>query len=170
MKKLSHVSMVLGVALALLGLNGCTVTVTTDESPERSHSSEGYVHESTVEWLTSPEFAEMNLPFSQAVQAGNLLFLSGEIGIVPGSGKLISGGIGPETSQTLENIRMTLEKFGSSMNRVVKCTVFLASMGEWGAMNDVYKEFFENPPARSALGANGLALNARVEIECIAAL
>ena len=170
MKNLRNVFLILATTLALAGLNGCTVTVTTDDSPESSHSSEGYVHESTVEWLTSPEFAEMNLPFSEAVLAGNLLFLSGQIGIVPGSGKLISGGIGPETSQTLENIRRILEKFGSSMNRVVKCTVFLADMGEWGAMNDVYREFFENPPARSALGANGLALNARVEIECIAAL
>jgi len=149
---------------------GCTVTVTTDESPDKSsHSVEGYVNQTEVEWLSSPEYKQMNLPFSEAVRVGNLLFLSGDIGIVPGSGKLAPGGIGPETSQTLENIRMKLEKYGSSMDRVVKCTVFLADMGEWAAMNEVYREFFPNPPARSALGASGLAMNARVEIECIAA-
>lgn len=157
------------VGLAAIAAVGCTVTVTTDDSPEHASSSEGYVHESAVEWLSSPEYKDMNLPFSEAVRVGDLIFLSGQIGMVPGSGKLAPGGIGPETSQTLENIRMVLDKYGSSMDRVVKCTVFLADMGEWGAMNEVYREFFENPPARSALGANGLALNARVEIECIAA-
>lgn len=156
---------------AVFLFGGCTVTVTTDESPEKSaHSTEGYVDKAEVEWLSSPEYKQMNLPFSEAVRVGNLLFLSGDIGMVPGSGKLAPGGIGPETSQTLENIRMKLEKYGSSMDRVVKCTVFLADMGEWGAMNEVYREFFKNPPARSALGANGLALDARVEIECIAAI
>lgn len=159
------------VMLTALITSACTVTVTTDETPERgTRSSEGYVEDITVEWLTSPEYEQMNLPFSEAVRVGNLLFLSGDIGMVPGSGKLAPGGIGPETSQTLENIRVKLEKYGSSMQRVVKCTVFLADMGEWAAMNEVYREFFENPPARSALGVNGLALNARVEIECIAAI
>lgn len=155
--------------LSALPLAACSVTVTTDESPEpKSQSREGYVDELAVEWLTSPEYAEMNLPFSEAVRVGELLFLSGEIGLVPGSGKLAPGGIAAETSQTLENIRMKLEKYGSSMERVVKCTVFLADMDEWAAMNAVYREFFSNPPARSALGASGLALDARVEIECIA--
>ncbi len=156
--------------LALAGLlaSACTITV-TDEAPEGKRISEGYVHTDRVEWLSSPEYREMELPFSEAVRVGNLLFLSGQLGIVPGTGKLAPGGIAPETSQTLENIRMTLEKFGSSMDRVVKCTVFLADMDEWGEMNAVYREFFENPPARSALGASGLALDARVEIECIAA-
>lgn len=158
------------LVLSLFAISGCTVTVHSDESPERSRSTEGYVHKSTVEWLSSPEYKAMDLPFSEAVRVGDLLFLSGQIGMVPGSGQLAPGGIGPETSQTLENVRMVAEKYGSSMDRVVKCTVFLADMGEWGAMNDVYKEFFENPPARSALGVNGLALNARVEIECIAAI
>lgn len=155
-------------ALAGIMMAGCTITV-TDEAPERKRVSEGYVHHGSVEWLSSPEYAEMDLPFSEAVRVGDLLFLSGQLGIVPGTGKLAPGGIAPETTQTLENIRMTLEKFGSSMDRVVKCTVFLADMGEWGAMNAVYRDFFANPPARSALGANGLALGARVEIECIAA-
>ena len=81
---------------------------------------------------------------------------------------LVEGGIQGEARQTLDNISRTLETFGSSMDKVVKCTVFLADMGEWGAMNEVYRTYFENPPARSALGAGGLALDARVEIECIA--
>jgi len=77
----------------------------------------------------------------------------------------------PETRQTMENIRATLEAHGSSLDRVVKCTVFLADMSEWSAMNEVYVTFFPtSKPARSALGASGLALNARVEIECIAAI
>jgi reactive intermediate/imine deaminase len=112
----------------------------------------------------------MNLPFSAAVRVGDLLFLSGAIGIDPATGQLPPGGIQPETRQTLENIRANVERFGSSMDRVVKCTVFLADMGEWGAMNEVYRSYFPNPPARSALGASGLALDARVEIECIAVL
>ncbi len=70
----------------------------------------------------------------------------------------------------LDNIKAVLEQFGSSMDKVVKCTVFLADIGEWGAMNEVYRTYFKNPPARSALGASGLALGARVEIECIATM
>ena len=112
-----------------------------------------------------------SLPFSSAVRVGNLLFLSGSIGVLPGGDlQLVEGGIEGETHQTMENIKRTLEAFGASMDRVVKCTVFLADMGEWGAMNEVYRTYFETPPARSALGASGLALDARVEIECIAAL
>ena len=70
----------------------------------------------------------------------------------------------------MENIKAVVERFGSSMNKVVKCTVFMADMSEWPAMNDVYVTYFSKLPARSALGASGLALNARVEIECIAAI
>lgn len=159
----------LGVAGAAMLVSACTITVTDEAREPESRSSEGYVYKSEVEWLSSPEYKARKLPFSEAVRVGNLLFLSGQLGIVPGTGKLAPGGIGPETMQTLENIRMTLEKYGSTMDRVVKCTVFLADMAEWPAMNAVYKDFFVNPPARSALGANGLALDARVEIECIAA-
>jgi reactive intermediate/imine deaminase len=110
----------------------------------------------------------MNLPFSSAVRVGDTLYLSGALGLVPGTRDLATGGIQGETRQTLENISQTLQNFGSSMDRVVKCTVFLADMAEWGAMNEVYKTFFPNPPARSAVGASGIALDARVEIECIA--
>ena len=107
------------------------------------------------------------LPFSEAVRVGDLLILSGKIG-TESSGKLIAGGIRAETKQTMENIRRALEAYGSSLDQVVKCTVMLADMKEWGEMNDVYRTYFksERLPARSALGANGLALGARVEIEC----
>jgi 2-iminobutanoate/2-iminopropanoate deaminase len=108
-------------------------------------------------------------PFSPAVRAGDLLFLSSEIGRPPGASKLVPGGIGPETEQVLRNIEATLKANGASLKDVVKCTVFLADMAEWPAMNAVYVRFFSKPyPARSALGASGLAMGARVEIECIA--
>lgn len=148
MKKLS-------ILLALFCMYGCEVHVNDDTE---------------VEYLQSPGTEDMNLPFSSAVRVGDLLFLSGSIGNVPGTLDLAEGGIQGETRQTLENIKNTLETFGSSMDKVVKCTVFLADMAEWGAMNEVYRTYFENPPARSALGASGLALGARVEIECIAVL
>ena len=124
--------------------------------------------EPDVEWLQMPGSENSNLPFSSAVRVNELLFVSGAIGVVPGTMSLAEGGIQGETRQTLDNIKATLETFDSSMDRVVKCTVFLADMAEWGAMNEVYRTYFPNPPARSALGASGLALDARVEIECIA--
>lgn len=139
--------------LPLLVLAACEVSV--EPSPE-------------VEYLKAPGTEDLDLPFSSAVRVGDLLFLSGALGLVPGTMTLADGGIQGETRQTLENIRARLENFGSSMDKVVKCTVFLADMSEWSAMNEVYRTFFVNPPARSALGASGLALDARVEIECIA--
>lgn len=109
------------------------------------------------------------LPFSDAVRVGHMLYLSGKIGNVPPTLKLAEGGIGGETRQALENIKASLEKYGSSLAEVVKCTVFLADIDEWAAMNEVYVTFFPtNPPARSALGVSGLALGARTEIECMA--
>ncbi len=141
-------------ALAMCVL-GCEVTV--DDSAQ-------------IEYLNKPGTEDLGLPFSAAVRVDKLLFLSGNLGNIPGTMNLAEGGIQGETRQTLENIKATLEMFGSSMDKVVKCTVFLADISEWGAMNEVYKTFFENPPARSALGVNGLALGARTEIECIAVI
>jgi len=109
-----------------------------------------------------------NRPFSEAVRVGNMLYLSGQIGL-DSSGNLAPGGIAAETRQTMENIKATLERHGSSLDQVVKVLVMLADMGEWGEMNKVYVPFFPNHlPARSAFGANGLAMGARLEIECIA--
>jgi 2-iminobutanoate/2-iminopropanoate deaminase len=118
-------------------------------------------------------FGAPTRPFSPAVRVGNLIYLAGQIGTdASASGAVVAGGIAAETKQTLENIKQTLAAVGSSMDRVVKCTVFMADMKEWDAMNAVYRTYFTAPdfPARSALGANGLALNAKVEIECIAAV
>jgi len=121
-----------------------------------------------VQYLNMPGTEDLGLPFSSAVRVDNTLYLSGNLGNLPGTNELIAGGIGPETRQTMENIKTVLEEFGSSMDQVVKCTVFLADINEWAAMNEVYRTFFSKPPARSALGTSGLALGARVEIECIA--
>ena len=108
-------------------------------------------------------------PFSEAVRVGGLLFLSGMIG-TDSTGQLVPGGITAETRQTLENVRDALARNGLGMDRVVKCTVFLADIGEWPAMNAVYRTYFPvNKPARSALGNATLVRNARVELECIAA-
>ena len=112
-------------------------------------------------------------PFSPAVRVGKLLFLAGQMGTSPSAaGGVVPGGISAETKQVMENIKDVLAKVGSSMDRVVKCTVFLADMKEWDAMNEVYKTYFQagRYPARSAFGASGLALNGRVEIECIATM
>jgi 2-iminobutanoate/2-iminopropanoate deaminase len=119
-----------------------------------------------------PEFFPMpgsrSLPFSEAVQVGDMLYLSGQLG-TDSTGRLVPGGIGPETRQALKNIADVLERHGSSLDQVVKCTVMLADIGEWGAMNEVYVTFFRSHrPARSAFGTNGLALDARIELECMA--
>lgn len=125
-----------------------------------------------VEHYRPYAFAEQGLPFAEAVRAGDLLFVSGAIGIDPETGELAEGGIGPETRLAMEEIRRVVENHGGAMDRVVKCTVFLADIREWAAMNQVYVTFFkpEKLPARSALGTSGLSMGARVEIECIAAL
>ena len=112
----------------------------------------------------------LKLPFSEAVRVGSMLYLSGAIGI-DDAGALVPGGIEAETRQALENIRSVLERHGSSMDRVIKCTVMLADMQEWAAMNRIYVgHFSSNLPARSAFGASGLALGGRVEIECLATI
>ncbi|WP_417450749.1 RidA family protein [Kordiimonas sp.] len=117
----------------------------------------------------SAEDEQAKLPFSKAVRVGDMLYLSGELGAKPGTMALVPGGIGAETRQTMDNIKATLEANGSDMDHVVKCLVMMADIKEWAAMNEVYRTYFENRfPARSAMGANGLALGARVEIECLA--
>ena len=120
--------------------------------------------------VAAPEFiaAGPNAPFSQAVRVGRTIYLSGMLGMTA-DGQLVTGGIQAETRQTLENITAALQPLGATMDDVVKCTVFLADMAEWPAMNEVYVTYFpKNKPARSAVAVSGLARNARVEIECIA--
>ena len=125
--------------------------------------------------VADPEFfdegpmAGKGYPFSESVRVGNILFISGQVG-VDGNNELVEGGIAGETRQIMSNIGGALERRGLGFSDVVKCTVFLADVAEWGEFNTVYTSYFEPPyPARSALGANGLALGARLEVECLAA-
>ena len=107
-------------------------------------------------------------PYSESARVGDLLFLAGQIG-EDKDGNLVPGGIKAEAEQMMLNIKAALARRGLAIEHVVKCTVFLADIAEWGAFNEVYKKHFSHPyPARSALGASGLAANARVEMECIA--
>ena len=109
------------------------------------------------------------LPFSSAVRVGDVIYLSGQIGTLPGTRELAPGGVAAETRQTLENIKTVLAHAGSALDRVVKCTVFLTDIADYQAVNAVYQEYFPvDPPARSAMAGSGLALGAQVEIECIA--
>lgn len=113
--------------------------------------------------------ASVGLPFSSAVRVGNVLYLSGQIGNLPGTRQLADTGIAKQTQQTLDNIKAVLTYAGSSMERVFKCTVFLVNIADFEKMNGVYTTYFpKDPPARSTVAGSGLALGARVEIECMA--
>jgi len=121
-----------------------------------------------IEFYTSREAAAAKLPFSQAVRVGDVVYLSGVLGYVPGTLKLVPGGIEAETRQTMENIGAVLQANGLTFDDVFKCTVMLADMGKWGDFNKVYLTYFkpDRLPARSAFGASALALGAQVEVEC----
>jgi reactive intermediate/imine deaminase len=123
-----------------------------------------------MEFFSSPAAKAAKLPFSQAVRVGDILYLSGALGNVPGKLELVPGGLEAETRQTMENIGDTLKRNGLSFADVFKCTVMLADMSKWTEFNKVYLEYFDagRLPARSAFGANGLALGAQVELECMA--
>ena len=109
------------------------------------------------------------LPVSSAVRVGDLLFLSGQVGNVLGTRQLVDGGVTGQTRQALENIKAILAFAGSSLESVVKCTVFLADINDFAAMNAVYAGYFpKDPPARTTVVASPPAVGARVEIECIA--
>jgi reactive intermediate/imine deaminase len=142
-------------AVLLMSLSGCGPG---SQAGSRATESADYV----------PMPGRPDLPFSALVRVGPTLYLSGQLG-TDSTGHLVPGGIGPETAQALANIRALLEAHGSSLDRVVKCTAMLADMAEWGAMNQEYVRFFTaHRPARSAFGTTGLALGARVELECTA--
>ena len=125
-----------------------------------------------IEFLNSGKVLPSDLPFSEAVRVGNTLYLSGQMGIVPGTMRMAPGGVRDQVRQTMENIKTSLEAHGATMQNIVKCTVMLADISDWPAFNEVYRSYFEEGryPARSAFGANALALGARLEIECVAAL
>ncbi len=142
----------------LVGLLGACVAVTTVAGDRPK-----------VEFLNSGKVYPAGVPLSEAVRVGDTLYLSGQIGIQPGTLKLVPGGIKEEAKQTMANIKTTLEAHGYSLRDVVKCTVMLADISKWGDFNEVYKSVFTEPyPARSAIGASGLAIGAQVEVECIA--
>jgi 2-iminobutanoate/2-iminopropanoate deaminase len=108
-------------------------------------------------------------PYSQAIRAGSLLFCSGQIPIDPTTGEFVSGGVAEQTEQVVRNLSAVLSAGQSSLQQVVKTTVFLADMDDFTAMNEVYGRFFgENPPARATVQAARLPRDARVEIEAIA--
>ncbi|HUJ48099.1 MAG TPA: RidA family protein [Rhizomicrobium sp.] len=120
-----------------------------------------------MEFYTSADAKGAGLPFSQAVRVGDVLYLSGCLGNVPGKMTLVPGGLEAETRQTMENIRAVLTANGLSFDDVFKATVMLADMSEWTAFNRTYLTYFkpDRLPTRSAFGASGLALGARVELE-----
>jgi 2-iminobutanoate/2-iminopropanoate deaminase len=108
-------------------------------------------------------------PYSQAIKAGNMIFCSGQIPIDPKTGDFVSDDIAEQTKQVLINLSAVLEAAGTSLNNVVKTTVFLADMNDFAAMNEIYSEYFsENKPARATVQAARLPRDARVEIDCIA--
>ena len=108
-------------------------------------------------------------PYSQAIQVGNLVYTSGQIPIDPATGVFVEGGIKEQTRQSLTNVKAILEEAGLDMSHIVKTTVFMADMNDFGDMNAVYAEFFSEPyPARSAVALKTLPKGALVEIEVVA--
>jgi reactive intermediate/imine deaminase len=123
-----------------------------------------------LRFIDSPAARAAKLPFSQAVRVGDVLYLSGAIGNVPGSMELVPGGIQAETRRAMDNIGAVLGENRLTFDHVFKVTVMLADMASWAAFNEVYLTYFQADrlPARSAFGAAGLALGAQVELECMA--
>ncbi|MEW7280031.1 RidA family protein [Aquimarina sp. 2201CG1-2-11] len=137
-----------------LFLVGCKTETTTTKNPVVFHKTH--------------EPKKSDAPFSDAVQVGDLFFLSGQIGMDHSVRKLVDGGIVPETKQTLENIKSVLEQHDLQLKDVVKCTVILADIEDFSAFNKIYKTYFPQKPARTTFAAKGLAVGAKIEIECIA--
>jgi len=122
------------------------------------------------EVVAVPGLLPAGVPFTPAVRAGGLIFLSGQVGIRPGTFELVDGGMAAEARQTMENIGSVLDAAGAGFEDIVKCTVFLADMADWAAFNEIYSEYFSaGPPARSAFATSGLVLGAATEVDCIAA-
>jgi 2-iminobutanoate/2-iminopropanoate deaminase len=142
----------------LIGLVGFALLCATPATAENDQ----------VLFYNSPAATAAKLPFSQAVRVGDVLYMSGAIGLLPGKRELVPGGIEPETKQVMDNIGEVLKANALTFDDVFKCTVMLAHMFNWGAFNKIYVTYFkpERLPARSAFGANGLALDAEVELEC----
>ena len=128
------------------------------------HSQE----ETEIIFHKSHEIKKQSAPFSDAVQAGNLFFLAGQIGMDHTTRTMVDGGIKPETEQVIKNIEAVLAQHGMKLDNVVKCTVILSTMEDFAAFNEVYSRYFTKKPARTTFAAKGLARNAKVEIEVMA--
>jgi 2-iminobutanoate/2-iminopropanoate deaminase len=123
-----------------------------------------------MQFINSAAAKAAKMPFSQAVRVGDVLYLSGCLGNIPGKMELVPGGMEAETRQLMENIGAVLKDNGLTFDDVFKCLVMMSDMSKWGDFNKVYLTYFkpDRLPARSAFGANGLALGAQVEVECMA--
>jgi len=119
--------------------------------------------------IHTPKVPPARVPLSQAIRAGEWVFASGQLGMNPRTGRLAEGGVAAETRQVCENLKAVLEAAGSSLDRVVKVTIYMADLGELMEMNEVFSEYFPvDPPARTTFGCAALVAGARVEIEAIA--
>ena len=135
------------------------------------YSTTSFANDNDIEYYTTPENRPLNMPFSEAVRTGSTVYLAGQIGVRPGESKVVVGGVERESEQALKNIESVLKHFQLGFQNIVRCQVMLVDIAEWPKFNSVYKRFFKAPyPARSAFAGSGLALNARVEVECIAVI
>jgi len=121
-----------------------------------------------IDYYSSKETKELDFPFSDATIVNNIVYVAGQVGNLPGTNEVVEGGIRAETKQTMKNIETVLTAVGSSLDKVFKCTCMLSDIGDWGIMSEEYKKFFdtERKPSRSAFAGTGLALGAKIEIEC----
>ena len=121
-----------------------------------------------IEHFTSDESEKLGFPFSDATIVDNIIYVSGQVGNRPGTTELISGGIGPETTQALNNIKSIINQLGSSSEDVFKCLCMLSDINDYSEMNQAYRMFFDEvkKPSRSTFAGSGLALGAKIEIEC----
>ena len=142
--------------------------------PGSLHLGHGESHPSPNREAVSTAAAPKAIgPYSQGIKAGDFLFTAGEAGVEPATGRLVEGGIAAQTRQALRNIQAILEASGTSLQRVVKCGVFLADLADFQAMNAIYAEFFpadRSPPARTTVQAAKLPMGALVEIDAVALL
>jgi len=158
-------------ALAISSISLHSLALTDDNDTGNKNTTKPTTEKPLVEYYNSKEMDKLKLPFSESVRVGNIVFLSGQIGMKDDGSGLVEGGIQAETRQTLKNMQRTLKGQNLDLSDVVKCTVFLADMKEWSKMNEVYIEMFNgHRPARSAFGVNGVALGGSLEMECIAVI
>ena len=121
-----------------------------------------------IDYYNSEMTKKLDFPFSDATIVNNVIYVAGQVGNIPGTNELVTGGIKEQTKQTMKNIEGVLLALGSSMDKVFKCTCMLSDISEWGQMSEEYIKFFKDGkrPSRSAFAGTGLALGAKVEIEC----